>query len=116
MRLLPRLVFLTLVLASTPVAAKSMRACADLPGHDLSVATVHRGTPCLSGADSAPIQQGRDVAAQCSAAPAYEDASLVALHRSIRDGGLGVLRPPANGYGANPIVANRSDPARCRAG
>jgi hypothetical protein len=128
MRLLPRLAVLTLILVSTsgtasnpgiagtPIAAKSMQACTGSHGYDPAVASARPGIRCLSGADPVPTQQGRYAIAPCSAASTYDNNNLVDLHRSIRDGGLGVLRPPAHGYGANPIAANRSDPASCGAG
>ena len=127
--LLSSLAVLTLILVSTsgtasnpgigaspPVAAKSMQACTSSPSYDPSEASARRDIRCLSGADPVPIQHGRYAIAPCSAASTYDNNNLVDLHRSIRDGGLGVLRPPAHGYGANPIAANRSDPASCRAG
>ena len=118
MKLLARLAVLTLIgTLSIPSAAKSMRTCTGLPAHDRAVVIAHRDAPCVYGADAPSIQRGRHVTAPCSAAAStYDNTSLVELHRSIRDGGLGVLRPPANGYGANPIAANRSEPASCGAG
>lgn len=107
MRRFPQIGFLTLILASTPIAAKPAPECPVRPG---DAGLVAAGQPadalCLTGDESHRIGSDRDRPGRCDAALEY--GSLVALHRSIRDG-AGVLRRPPAAFGAESTVDARAD-------
>jgi len=116
MKLLTRFALFALVLATTPVAAKSSQVC---PGSEREAAFVpgaQRTTSCLSGAKSTPTKQSPGAVDRCTAASAYDPNSLVELHRSIRDGGLGILRGPSSAFDATHTTAQRAELAGCRLG
>lgn len=116
MKLLTRFALFALILASAPVAAISTQVCpgserdaAYMPGAQLT-------TSCLAGGKSNPTKQSPGAVDRCTAAPAYDPNGLVELHRSIRDGGLGVLRRPSNAFDATHTTAQRAELAGCRVG
>jgi len=115
MKLLPRVALLTLILVNTPIAAKSIEACPGSARDSVVISGGHQAMPCLSGEKSAPVKQSPGAPDLCIAASAYDRSSLVDLHRSIRDGGLGALRRPSSVSGA-ATAAPHADLADCRVG
>ncbi len=63
-----------------------------------------------------PHESDRVRYGRCVAAPMTDNDRLVAMHRSIRDGGLGVLRTPTSAFGVAPTAVSASNALGCDAG
>jgi hypothetical protein len=116
MKLFTRLALFALVLASTPVAAKSSQDCPGSQREAAFVPDTQLTMACLASAKSTPTKQSPGAVDRCTAASAHDPDSLVELHRSIRDGGLGVLRRPSNVSDTTHSAARRAGLAGCRVG
>jgi hypothetical protein len=115
MALLARVSLSALLFVSTPGATTPCNPCAGAKGQAVSAGAESVLTPGPTGAHPRVVQTdpGRD--ARCIAAVVDENDRLVALHRSIRDGGLGVLRMPTHAFGS-ATTPSTSNPAGCDAG
>ena len=116
MTLLIRLVLSALFLLGTPSAAAPCGPCASVDGSAASSSRETAAQSALSGAPAALIRADRARGRPCTVALMDHNDQLVALHRSIRDGGLGVLRVPASASGYASTAAIASSPAGCDAG
>jgi hypothetical protein len=115
MTLLLRSSLLTLFLVNTSSVAAPCIPCASAPGQAVSAAGEMVATPVPTAPHPRLIQTDPARDARCIAALLDDHERLVALHRSIRDGGLGVLRTPTSAFGSAPTVST-ANPAGCNAG
>lgn len=115
MALLARITLSALFLVSTPGAATPCNPCAVATGQVVSAGAEMVFTSGAPGAHPRVVQRDPVRDARCIAAVVDENDRLVALHRSIRDGGLGVLRTPTHAFGS-ATTPRTSNPAGCDAG
>lgn len=119
MKLLSRLALMTLILSNTPSAAGSVRVCPGSFDHAVRASGEYEGVPtvsCPTGIESGATPRIHAPAGQCRAEMTSDIERLLALHRSIRDGGLGVLRVPTIGSDTAQTAAGRFAPAGCDLG
>ena len=115
MKHLTLVALLTLILVNNPIGAMPTEACPGLNRDSAVMADGHRAMSCLASEKATPVKQSPDTLDRCNGASGYDSSSLVELHRSIRDGGLGVLRRPSNVFDA-PAAVQSAGPAHCRLG
>jgi hypothetical protein len=116
MTLLLRISLSALFIVSTPSAAAPCNQCAGAGGQAVSAADETVAAPGPTSAHPRLVQTGPARTARCIAALKDDSDRLVALHRSIRDGGLGVLRTPTSAFGSAPTAVNAANPTSCDAG
>jgi len=115
MKQFTRLALLTLIVWNTPSAAAPAQFC---PGWSPRTADVagYTTVPCAPGVEAARNAKTDVAAARCHAIVTSDVDRLLALHRSVRDGGLGVLRVPTAGADSAPATAKGSHPTGCDLG
>lgn len=116
MNLIARISLATLVLVSTSSAAAPCNQCAGAAGPAASAAGEMVTIPGLTTPHPGLGQIDRTRHNPCIAELMGDNDRLVALHRSIRDGGLGVLRTPTSAFASATTAASAANPAGCNAG
>ena len=115
MKLLARIALSALFLVTTPGAAAPCNPCAGATGQAVSAGAEMVLAPGPTGAHPRVVQTDPARDARCNAAVVDDNDRLVALHRSIRDGGLGLLRTPTHAFGSATIPSTWN-PAGCVTG
>jgi hypothetical protein len=118
MTLIVRICLAALFLVTTPSAAAPCNPCTGAGEQVVFAVGEVVVVPGSTDAQPHPVPHESDRVqyGRCVAVPVTDNDRLVALHRSIRDGGLGVLRTPTSAFGSAPTAISASNPAVCDAG
>lgn len=115
LKLLFRVALVAMVLGSTPGAARTVQACPGIATQPPSPLAGPTMPACVPGADSGHLAGQHAPSGECVVMLLDGNDRLLALHRSVRDGGLGGLWGPVRAPGNGPIVAKSPSPTGCGA-